>query len=286
MRIIHDLDEMTQTARGWLSGGRVGLVAVMGGLHEGHLSLILAARRDCEICIVTLFSGLGRRSTSSDQVRPRDLARDLHLLDNARVDVVFIPRPGDIYPPDFSIYVTPTGALAQRLEGTFIPDRLRGVATTITKLFHLVRPDVTYFGQKDAQQVALVRKLVRDLNIDVRLVVLPTTRELDGLAISSRNSALSAQERGAATVLYQALLTGKALIENGERRPEVIERAMAGLIAAEPLVQLDYAAVCDPDTFRALKVVKPKALLAVSAHAGPIRLLDNILWISQDHWLL
>ncbi len=287
MRIIHSLDEMTETARGWLSGGSVGFVPIMGYLHEGHRTLIHAAQQECEISVVSIFLNPLQFASNEDLVNyPWDLGRDLSLLNASNVDVVFLPRTEDMFPPYFSSYVTPHGSIAQRLEGAIHPAYTRGVATVMTKLFQLVRPDVAFFGRKNAQQVAIVRQLVRDLNIDMNLRILPIVREDDGLAMSSQNFILSAAERQAATVLYRALQSGKALIESGERSAAVIENAMFELVAGEALVTLDYAAVCHPDTFSAMGEVRPEALLAIAVHIGKARLLDNFLWEGDEHWAI
>src|SRR5260370_16573078 len=253
MRIIHDLDEMTETARGWLIAGTVGIVPTAGPIHTGHVTLIRSSLQTCELSVVSILANPAQFGIDED--RPHyayNLTEDLQLLDRERVDVVFIPRPEDFYPTDFSTVVIPSGPVAERLEGALRPDYARGIATAMMKLFQLVRPDVVFLGQKHAQQVALIRKLVRDLNIDVSLRVLPIVRERDGLAISAQNRLLSPAERQAVTILYQALLAGKAMIEKGERHPAVIEKAIAKLIAAEPLVKLDYVAICYPQTFNTL----------------------------------
>lgn len=286
MRIIQSLGEMNETARGWLAGGTVGFVPTMGYLHDGHLSLIRAAQ-ECEITVVSIFvNPLQFPPGDPAQRYPRDVPRDLQLLSAANVDVVFLPRAEDLFPPDFATFVTLSGPIADRLEGAIYPAYIRGVATMICKLFQLVRPDIAYFGQKDAQQVAVVRQLVRDLNIDVNLRVLPTMRESDGLALSSRNSLLSSAERQAARLLYQALLAGKALVEGGERRSPLIEQAMTRVIASEPLVRLDYVAVCHADTFKGVPQVVPHTLLALAANIGQARLIDNIVYQGRGRWQL
>jgi pantoate--beta-alanine ligase len=284
MRIINNLDEMTETARGWLSGGSVGFVPTRGHLHAGHLALIQAARQECEISVVSI--SVDPAHADPGEAYPQYLTQDLQLLTTTNVDVVFLPRVGDMYPPDFSTYLTLTGPLMERLEGTRHPNYLRDIATHVTKLFQLVRPDIAYFGQQDAQQVAVIHRVVRDLNIDISLRVLPTVRESDGLAVASSNALLSPAERQAATVLHRALLAGKALIESGERRPAIIEKAVADLVASEAAVTLDYAAACHPDTFAELQLVTPGTLLVIAAYVGKARLVDNILWKSDDRWLL
>lgn len=289
MRIIHDLDEMTETARGWLAGGSVGLVPTMGHIHAGHLTLVQSCLNECELSVVSIFdSSLQLESDENQAHVSHDLAKDLQVLDKEQVDVVFIPRPEDFYPANFSTQVVPSGPIAERLEGETQPGYMRKVCTAMTKLFQLVRPDVVFLGQKKVQQVALIRKLVSDLNIDLSVHVLPTVRESDGMAVSSRTGLLSPVERQAAGLLYQALLAGKAIIEKGERRSATIEKAMADMLAAEPLVKLDYAAICDPNTFEEVEATLgadlPDLLLAVAGHVGPTRLIDNILWKSSGYW--
>jgi pantoate--beta-alanine ligase len=285
MRIIYRLGEMTETARGWLAGGAVGFIPTMGYLHQGHIALIEAARQECEISVVSIFvNQIQFDRHESFMQYPRNMARDLQLLNKAHVDVLFLPRAEEIYPPNFSTYVTPSGSVAERLEGVTSPAYIRGVSTIITKLFQLVRPDIVYFGQKDAQQVAVVRQLIRDLNIDVNLRIIPTVRESDGLAMSSQNHLLSPVERKAASIVYRALLAGKTLVEKHERRPATIEKAMADLVASEPQVQLDYAAVCHPETMNELDNVKPRCMLAIAARIGSIRLIDNFVWQEKGRW--
>ncbi len=283
MRIIDNLDEMTETARGWLTGGAVGFVSIMSDLHEGHRTLIQAAREACEISVVSILENSLQLDASEAGAQPRDLLHDLHLLGSIGVDIVFTPRIEDMYPPDFAIYVTPIGPLEQRLR------QIRGIsvrrfATTMMKLFQLIRPDIAYFGLKDACKVAVIRQLVRDLNIDVNLSMLPTAREKNGLAISSRNAKLSPTERQAASVLYRALLAGKALIEQGERRPFMIERAITELVATVPAVTLEYVMICQCDTLAEVQVIVPGTLLSVGAQVGGIQLADNIMWTSDGLW--
>lgn len=290
MRIIHDLDEMTETARGWLIAGTVGIVPTAGPIHTGHVTLIRSSLQTCELSVVSILANPAQFGINEDQPHHAyNLTEDLQLLGRERVDVVFIPRPEDFYPTDFSTVVIPSGPVAERLEGALRPNYARGIATAMMKLFLLVRPDVVFLGQKHAQQVALIRKLVRDLNIDVSLRVLPIVRERDGLAISAQNQLLSPAERQAATILYQALLAGKAMIEKGERHPAVIEKAIAKLIVTEPLVKLDYVAICDPETFehmgKKMAVNLSDLLIMVAAQVGNTHQIDNILWKREGYWL-
>ncbi len=286
MRIIHQLEEITETARGWLAGGSVGYIPTAGYIHEGLLQLIQAARQECEISVVSISAHPFQSEYGGLTRSPSDIARDLQLLEAAQVDIVFNPRPEDIFPTDFSTYIMPVGSIAKRLESISSPDFVRGFTTGMMKLLQLVRPDVAYFEQKEALQVALIRQLVRDLNIDVGLRILPTAREATGLAMSSYNHLLTVPERQAASSLYAALLTGRALIDGGERHSSVIVTAMQATIAAEPLLTLDYAAVCHPDLFNELDEVAPRAMLIISAHIRNIHLTDNIVWLGGGHWLL
>lgn len=295
MRIIHSLDEMTETARGWLAGGPVGFIPTSGRLHAGHLSLIQAAQRECEITVASIFTDKEEMATFPQGAGLMyDLSRDVQLLDSAQVDVVFLPRPEDIYPPTFSTYVTASGPLVERLECALSKDRARYLATIFTKLLQLVRPDIAYFGQKSAQQVALVRRLIHDLCIDTTLRVLPMVREGDGLALSGANALLTPDERQAAPLLYRALLNAKSLIEQGERQATFLEQVMADIISSSPLLRLDYAAVCDPSTFSSIDhlpdltptLASSGFLLAVAAYAGSARLTDNIQFTSSGYWLI
>lgn len=294
MRIIHSLDEMTETARGWLAGGPVGFVPTSGRLHSGHLSLVRAAQRECEITVVSIF-------TSHETFNPLhqssgllyDLARDVQLLEAAQIDVVFIPRPEEIYPPTFATYVMASGPVVERLECSS-GDQARSISTIFTKLLQLIRPDIAYFGQKSAQQVALIRRLVHDLCIDTSLRVLPTVREGDGLAVCCDNILLSPVQRQVVPLLYRALLSAKAQIEQGERQVSLLEQTMSHVIASSPLLRLDYAAICDPSTFVALDTLpdpmptlaSPGFLMAVAAYIDTVRLIDNIQFTGNGYWLI
>jgi len=289
MRIIHNLDEMTETARGWLAGGSVGFVPTMGSLHQGHISLVQAAHQECEISVASIFVNPLQFEESDDLLSYlRDLSRDLQLLSTTNIDVVFIPRTEDIYPAGFSTFVMPTSPLwaVQPAKGTGSRIYARGVATIITKLFQLVRPDIAYFARKNAQQIAIVRQVVRDLNIDVGLRILPTVRESDGLALGSRNHFLTQPERQAASVLYRALLAGKALVDGNVRNCAEIEKAMMDLVVTEPLVNLDYVKVCHSDTLSSVDTIVPGTMLMIAAHVGKVHFIDNIIWRGGTNWLL
>jgi pantoate--beta-alanine ligase len=284
MQVIETVAEMRAARRELASPA--GFVPTMGYLHEGHLSLAQAARAQCATVIASIFVNPTQFAPNEDLSRyPRDLPRDLDLLASAGVDLVFTPSAAEMYPAGFATWIEPGGVLSERLEAAARPGHFRGVATVVTKLFGVVAPDVAYFGQKDAQQVAVIRRLSTDLNLPVQLRVLPTVRERDGLAMSSRNAYLNAEERAAATILYRALKAGKALSEaepsiNAQR---VIEE-MRKVMVKEPRAQLEYADICDPDTFAPLETVRAPALLAISARVGPARLIDNFLLRSEGTW--
>ncbi len=289
MRVLTTLDELASARTSWdTTGATVGLVPTMGYLHAGHLSLAQRARAENDIVIASIFVNPTQFGPNEDLSRyPRDLPRDLAQLEAAGVTAVFAPTADAIYPPGFATYVEPSGPLAQRLEAATRPGHFRGVATIVLKLFNLTRPHRAYFGQKDAQQVAVLRRLVSDLNVPVEMRVLPTIREADGLAMSSRNSYLGPEDRAAATILHRALRAGIAAFES---RPAdgvaAVHRAMTDAIAAEPRATLDYADICDPDTFEPLTELRVPALLAIAAKVGPARLIDNVLLRLDGTWNL
>jgi pantoate--beta-alanine ligase len=290
MRIIQNLSEMTETARGWLAGGTVGFVPTMGHLHAGHLTLVQAVQRECEISVVSIFVNPLQFDPGDDPaLYPRNLSQDLQLLDNEHVDIVFVPRFEDIYPPHFSTYVTPNGQITQWLQKTNRLHYARGITTVAAKLFQLVRPDIVYYSQKNALHIALVRQVIRDLNFDISLRILPVVRDHDGLAISNRPHHLPSAERQALALLYQVLLAAKSMIEQGERNVAVIEKAMADLAATSPLLKLDYAIICDPETFEqpgdTLATPLSNTLILAAGYVSNTYLVDNILWMSDGYWL-
>jgi pantoate--beta-alanine ligase len=286
MREIATIAELVGERASWAGSGPVGLVPTMGYLHEGHISLVRRARAENAVVAVSIFVNPTQFGPREDLSRyPRDLPRDLALLESAGADVVFTPAAEDMYPPGFATYVDPAGPLTLRLEAASRPGHFRGVATVVAKLFNLVRPDRAYFGQKDAQQVAVIRRMVADLNVPLELRICPTVREADGLAMSSRNSYLGPEDRAAATVLSRALQVGaRAFDDRSAVGVEVVRRAMTEVIAAEPRATLDYADVCDPDTFEPLTELRAPALLAIAARVGPARLIDNALLRADGTW--
>jgi len=286
MRVLATIAELIGERPGWAGMHDVGLVPTMGFLHAGHLSLFRQARAENGVVVASIFVNPTQFGPGEDLSRyPRDLPRDLGRLEAAGVDVVFTPSAEEMYPPGFSTYVEPTGPLAERLEAASRPGHFRGVATVVLKLLQLVQPQQAYFGQKDAQQVAVIRRMVADLNQMVALRILPTIREADGLAMSSRNSYLGPEDRKAATVLYRALHAGhQALDQQPLGGGAAVARSMAEIIAQEPRAMLDYAEVCDPTTFEPLASKRGAALLAVAARVGPARLIDNFLRRPDGSW--
>lgn len=257
---------------------QLGLVPTMGYLHEGHLSLVRQARIECEAVAVSIFVNPTQFSPREDfGSYPRDLERDFQLLRTAGVDLVFVPSDAEIYPQGYNTYVEVQG-VTETLEGASRPGHFRGVATVVCKLLNIVQPARAYFGQKDAQQTVVVRKMVQDLNIPAQIVVCPTVREPDGLAMSSRNAYLSPAERRAAPVLYRALTEAQRRYEAGVRAGEILRETMRAVLAAEPLARTEYVSAADPFTLRELdRIGEQGAILSLAVRIGPARLIDNIV---------
>jgi pantoate--beta-alanine ligase len=256
--------------------GSVGLVPTMGYLHEGHLSLARYARAECDHVVASIFVNPTQFGPAEDYQRyPRDPERDLRLLEGEGTDVVFMPTAEDMYPPGYDTWVEVGPSLTDRLEGAARPGHLRGVTTVVAKLFEIVRPQRAYFGQKDAQQLAVVRRMAADLNMGIEVVGLPTVREPDGLAMSSRNAYLSPAERQAAAVLWRSLSRARELFEGGERRAEAMREAMRAVLAEEPLAQVEYVSVADPGTLQEQETIAGPALVSLAVRMGRTRLIDN-----------
>lgn len=256
----------------------LGLVPTMGALHEGHLSLLRHARRQCDVVVVSIYVNPTQFGPSEDFARyPRNLEKDLEILKAFKVDAAFAPSDAEMYPQGFQTFVEP-GGIAGVLEGAFRPGHFRGVATIVLKLFNAVRPDIAYFGQKDFQQVQVVRRLVEDLNLEVRLVVCPTVREPDGLALSSRNAYLSLEARQAARALPGCLRRAEELAQSGETDAGKLLEEMRKVLAAEPGAQLDYLAIVDPAGLRPVERVMAGSVALIAARVGPVRLIDNLIF--------
>ncbi len=275
IHIVTTIDDMRRLRQ--QMGGAVGLVPTMGYLHEGHLSLVRRSRSQDDHVVATIFVNPTQFAPTEDFDRyPRDPDRDLTLLREEGTDVVFMPPVEEMYPPGFETYVE-VKEMTRVLEGAHRPTHFQGVATIVAKLFNIVRPQRAYFGQKDAQQLAVIRRMVRDLDLPVEVVGVPTIREPDGLAMSSRNAYLSPEERQAATALYRSLRLAEALWQQGERDASAIRARLQELIAAEPLANADYVSVADPETLRELERIEGTALVSLAVRIGRARLIDNVV---------
>jgi pantoate--beta-alanine ligase len=280
MEIINRRQRMTSVARKLRreQDRTIGLVPTMGALHEGHLSLVREARRMCDKVIVSVFVNPTQFGPAEDfEHYPRDLTKDTALLTDYNVDYIFAPSPEEIYPRDFSTYVN-VGGLSKLLEGESRPGHFRGVATVVAILLNTVRPDFAFFGQKDAQQAVIIKRMVRDLAFDTEIVVLPTVREDSGLAISSRNLYLDEEQQRSAAVIHRALKQAKENFKKGERHASRLADIVRSTIETEPRVRVDYVSVVDGETLEKLdKIDERPTLIAVAAYVGKTRLIDNII---------
>ena len=275
MKVVTTLDDLRHARAALL--GPVGLVPTMGYLHEGHLSLARRARAECASVAASIFVNPTQFGPSEDLASyPRDLPADLALLEAAGVDLVWTPTPEAVYPPDFQTWVT-VDEVTKPLEGAQRLGHFRGVATVVAKLFNAFQPHRAYFGQKDAQQVAVIKQMARDLNFPVEIVACPTVREHDGLAMSSRNAYLNAQQRAAAPVLFRALSAAATAFAAGQRDAEGLRQLMAEIIDAEPLARRQYISAADPITLQELDGPIQRALLSMAVFIGQTRLIDNLV---------
>lgn len=283
MNIVSTVKEVREQVKEWRAQGlSVGLVPTMGYLHEGHKSLIDKAVEQNDRVVVSVFVNPIQFGPTEDLATyPRDLDRDAALCESAGADLIFHPENEEMYFEDFCTYVD-MEHLTKGLCGKTRPTHFRGVCTVVSKLFHIVQPDRAYFGQKDAQQLAVVRRMVRDLNFDLEIVGCPIVREEDGLAKSSRNTYLSEEERKAAVVLSRSLAKGKELIESGERDAETIKKAIREVIDAEPLAKIDYVEVVNFDTIEAIDTLDGIVLTAIAVYIGKTRLIDNFIMTIQS----
>jgi len=278
MGTIHDPREMQRLVEEYRRAGRsIGLVPTMGALHEGHLSLIRRCRAENDVAIMTLFVNPIQFNRKDDLDRyPRDLERDSRMARETGVDVVFAPGMAQMYPQGFATYVSVEG-ITDRWEAASRPGHFRGVATVCAKLFTICRPHRAYFGQKDYQQSLVVGRMVSDLNLDLEIIVLPTVREADGLALSSRNVLLNPEERREATVLSRALMEAQTAVRAGERDGSRLASAIEARIRTAPLAVVDYVGVCDPHTLEPLSAITGRAVAVVAASFGATRLIDNAI---------
>lgn len=275
MKQAHTLEELWEARRA--AAEPFGLVPTMGYLHEGHLSLVRRAAAECASVGVSIFVNPTQFGPQEDlSSYPRDLERDLRLLETEGVELVWTPDPNLVYGPGFQTWVE-VEQLTQMLEGGHRPGHFRGVTTVVAKLFNAFTPQRAYFGQKDAQQATVIRRMAQDLNFPLEVIVCPTIREPDGLAMSSRNSYLNPEQRTAALVLYRALSAASAAFERGERAAAELRQRMVDIIAAEPLARAEYVSVADPQTLQELEGQAEAALLSMAVYIGKTRLIDNML---------
>jgi len=257
-----------------------GLVPTMGYLHEGHISLVERARQENDRVGVSIFVNPTQFNDPKDlAVYPRNLERDLAMLQAAGADLIWTPTPEQVYPPEYQTYIT-VETVTQVLEGAARPGHFRGVATVVAKLFNVFQPHRAYFGQKDAQQVAVIKRMVQDLNFNLTIISCPTLREADGLAMSSRNVNLTPEARQQATCLYQALSAAKAAFEQGERSANHLRQMMTVVIQAAPLARIDYISITHPDTLMELETIEQTALFSMAVFLDKVRLIDNMQMVS------
>ena len=278
MMIARTISDVRRAVNAWRKEGlTIGLVPTMGYLHEGHASLVKAAKASCDRVVVSVFVNPTQFGPNEDlESYPRDFEHDCTLLEGLGTDLVFHPDPAELYFPDAATWVE-VPALAKNLCAKTRPTHFRGVCTVVSKLFHIAAPDKAFFGQKDAQQLAVIRRMVRDLNFDLEIVGCPIVREADGLAKSSRNTYLNPKERQAALILNRSLKKGEALIEAGETDTGRLLAAIKESIAAEPLAKLDYAEAVDADSMKPLAAVTGNVLFAIAVYIGKTRLIDNFV---------
>ncbi|MBI4180681.1 MAG: pantoate--beta-alanine ligase [Chloroflexi bacterium] len=278
MNVVETIAEMKRLRRELVEP--VGFVPTMGFLHNGHLELVRRAKAENSSVVVSIFVNPTQFGPQEDfESYPRDLPRDLAMLETVKTDLVFVPSADEMYPPQFDSWVNVEG-VTERLEGAIRPGHFKGVATVVAKLFNIVQPTKAYFGQKDAQQVVVIKKMLADLNMNLEVVTVPTVREPDGLAMSSRNTYLKPDERQAAVVLYQALTLAQGLWRKGEKDAGRIRQVMREFIQQQPLAgKIDYISITNAETLRELDIIKPPAIVLLAVKIGKPRLIDNIVLV-------
>ncbi len=279
MKIVTTVAEVREIVKGWRGAGEtVGLVPTMGFLHAGHQSLIAASVKGNDRTVVSVFVNPTQFGPNEDlESYPRDLNRDAELCESTGADLIFHPEPSEMYPEGFVSFVDMNG-LTNHLCGLSRPVHFRGVCTVVSKLFHIVQPDRAYFGQKDAQQLAVVKRMVKDLNMPLEIVGCPIVREADGLAMSSRNTYMNEEERKAALILSQSIRLGEQMVKDGERDAKAIKGAMTALIESEPMAEIDYVELVDNLTMESVDTLKGDILCAIAVKInGKVRLIDNFI---------
>lgn len=280
MKLVHTVNEVREQVKEWKKEGlTVGLVPTMGFLHEGHQSLIAASVKENDRTVVSVFVNPTQFGPNEDfEAYPRDIEKDRALCESTGADLVFNPESEEMYPEGFCTYTNITG-LSDALCGKSRPIHFKGVCTVVSKLFNIVGADKAYFGEKDAQQLAIIRRMVRDMNIPVEIVGCPIIREEDGLAKSSRNTYLNPEERKAALILSKAVFAGKDMVENGEKSAEKIVSSMKEIIKSEPLAEIDYVEMVDMNTMKNIDAVEGAVLCAIAVKIGKTRLIDNFIYV-------
>ncbi|MFL6237132.1 MAG: pantoate--beta-alanine ligase [Thermoanaerobaculia bacterium] len=283
MIVVRTETDLRQAVAAWRTAGeRIAFVPTMGALHAGHLSLVRLAREHASKVVASVFVNPAQFGPNEDFNRyPRQPEADSRLLETAGCDLTFLPEVTTIYPPRHATFVEPAGA-AEGLEGACRPGHFRGVATVVCALLNLVRADVAVFGEKDAQQLAVIRQMVRDLHLPIEIVPGPTVREADGLAMSSRNAYLSSGERQAATVLHRALRAAETAVSEGERRGDAVRERLREVLNTEPLARVEYAEVVDAETFQPVETLRGRLVLPLAVRIGRTRLIDNIRLSAEE----
>ncbi len=278
MKIVNKVRQMQVLSDKFKKEGKkIAFVPTMGYFHKGHLSLMERGRKLADILVISIFVNPIQFGPGEDfREYPRDLERDLSLAEGVGVDVVFIPEAEEMYPPDYQTYLEVTG-LTQHLCGLFRPGHFRGVTTVVAKLFNIVKPDIALFGLKDYQQYIVIKRMVRDLNYDIEVVGCPIIREEDGLAMSSRNTYLTPEQRKSALCLYQGIKLAERLVREGQRDAKIIIKEVIDYIESKPYTQIDYVKICHPETLDDLEYLNDKALLALAVRVGKARLIDNTI---------
>lgn len=280
MKIIHSIKELNIELK-YLSDENksIGFVPTMGYLHDGHLSLIKEARKNCDIVVVSIFVNPTQFGPSEDLDKyPRNIDRDLNLISEINANLVFIPSAEEIYPQGYNTYVEVFGGITEKMCGASRPGHFRGVTTVVMKLFNIVKPDKAYFGQKDAQQLLVIKKMVLDLNMDISIISCPIVRETDGLAMSSRNVYLTKEQREYAPIIYKSLQQAKRTIQSGENDLNVIKEKIINNLKSCPILEIDYVFIADSQTLEEVNYFRNKEILiAIAAKFGNTRLIDNIL---------
>jgi pantoate--beta-alanine ligase len=274
---ISDMQSLADSLR--MQGKTIGFVPTMGFLHEGHLSLMRRARQTCDVVVVSIFVNPTQFGPGEDLDRyPRDEEGDRSKCEAASVDILFMPRAAEMYPENPSVFVVVEG-LSDILEGAVRPGHFRGVATVVSKLLTIVKPHTAFFGQKDFQQCAVIKRMVKGLNMGVSIEVLPTMREPDGLAMSSRNSYLGPDERRTAAIIHQALSSAEQLVRTGVKEPEKLKNKVRAVLSKEPLLSIDYVELADPESLAPLAGISNRLVILVAVRVGRTRLIDNLLII-------